>query len=149
MSTYLASLIGVCLTVSLALAVSYKEDGALRLAFGIILLYAAAVPLVGAIDSIDLSDISFEASSDIDTEDAMDQRCAEAFERGIVLFIAEEFGLNGEDICVRAHGFVATDMRAELIEVILCGEARLADFRAIRDKIEKNGFGECDVRVAV
>ncbi len=148
MSGYLTGVIITAALISLALAAAYKEtaDKAVRTALMIFLVYVTVMPLVGAAKDFDLGDFKTEISETED-ESGMKRESERAFANGIALFLAEEFSLNTKDIRVTLSGFDYRTMRAEGITVNLSGEAVFSDFKAIKERIEKNGLGECDVKI--
>lgn len=149
MSAYLGSLIGVSIAVSVALALSYRGGTAEKTAYAIILLYAAVMPVGDLIKNVDLGGLSFDAPSFSQLQSGVSETAEEAFEKGIRAYLADEFSLNMDEVDVLAEDFSADQMRARRVTVTLTGKSVSADYRAIREKVEKNGFGECEVRIEI
>ena len=149
MSAYLAVLVTVSALVTLGTALLYREDGAERMAFLLLLLYVSAVPLIGAVRDFDIGALDFDAVTGEGYYDASASVGCDAFEAGVRAFIAEEFSLDVADISVEACGFSPETVSADLIRVTLSGRARLADRHAIKEKIEKNALGGCEVKIAI
>ncbi len=154
MKEYLVTLIVVGSLISLALCLMYKEDkeglGAVKTAFSILLLYVTVVPLIGMIRNFDAEKPELQIESiDFDTDSALEEVSENAYIGGVRSFVSEEFSLNIDDISVTAEGFDVMNMRAERLTVILSGDAALADYRAIRERLLKNGFEGCEVKIEV
>ena len=149
MSAYFTSLVCISLVISCATALSYKDGGAERFAYSVILLFASLTPLVGAIGKMDVGKIFSEPPAPVVLESRAEVTTEEAFVKGIRAFVADEFDVDMHDVIVETVGFDISEMRAELIRIRLFGEARGADYRAIRERIEKNGFGRCEVKIEI
>lgn len=149
MSAYLTSVITVGALISLALAVSYRSGGAEKTAFMIFLLYVSALPLIGIVRDFEISEITFNFNEGTEYKDAFGEVTREAYENGIRLYIADEYSLDAEDISVRAEGFDAAAVRARVVVVTLSGDARYADYRDMSRRLEKNGLGRCEVKIAI
>lgn len=151
MKEYAVTLAVTSALVSLALALTYRDEeksgGAVRSALMLILLYATLCPLLGAVRNFDIdSDILKEEKYNFEDRFSLSDATEEAFCRGIRLFLADKMSINYDEITVKAKDFDASLMRARKIEVTLVGKAALADYRALREAVEKNGFGECEVK---
>ncbi len=154
MREYAVTLVVTSALVSLALAITYREEerssGAVRSALAVLLLYVTLCPLFGAVRNFDIEDDIFEVEEyDFEDRFSLSGVTEEAFCKGIRLFLADKMSLSAEEITVSAEGFDATAMRARKIKVTLFGKAALADYRAVRETVEKNGFGECEVKSEV
>lgn len=152
MKEYAVSLIAVAALISLSLAAFYKDGkwgATVRCAFAVLLLYATVCPLLsGEAGGFDIRDLKFDAGEyDFSDVSAVDGTSEVAFCNGIRLFLVQEFSLNADDVAVSAEGFDKAEMRAEKVTVRLSGGAVYCDFRAIREKIEKNGMGSCEVKI--
>ncbi len=151
MTGYFISLISVSALISLAIALSYKPEGdggALRGAFAVILLYVTLIPLFSAFSDFDIEKIKFEQEKyNFEDKNYIDETAEDAFARGIRIYISEEFSLEDEDINVELFAFDAQKMKAEKIVVTLSGPAAHADFRAIREKLRRGGFENCEVKI--
>ncbi len=151
MTEYFTALISVSALISIAAALSYKDMGesrALRAAFAVILLYVTVMPLLGALSNFDADDFKFGTEDyDFGGENAAGELTREAFERGVRLYICQEFSLDGDDVSVTVSGFDPIAVRAEKISVRLSGRAAFADFRAIKARLSKNGFDNCEVLI--
>ncbi len=153
MNEYLISLISVSALISLSSAVLYREEKegrAVKCAFAVLLLYILIMPLLGALKSFDPEVLKFDTGAHYPAEESgIEASAEEGFVQGIRLFLADEFSLEQNDIEVKVTGFDFSTVKAEKITIILKGSAAYADFRAVREKIEKNGFGSCEVEIAI
>lgn len=149
MSVYFISVITVSAITSLAMAISYKNDGALRCALTVFLLYVSAVPLINAVRDFDPSEMKFGSVAQTEYEYRIDEMTKEAFENGIRLLVSDTFELDAADVAVRTDGYDCTAMRAGKVTVTLSGTARFADRGAIKRCVEKNGLGTCEVKIEV
>ena len=148
MSEYLISLTVMGAVVSLSFALSYKEDAALKGALMILLLYSFAVPLIGAVRDFDIDAVRLESEPSYEYESKLESVSKAAYENGIRVYIADKFDLDLADISVSAEGYALEAVKAERVNVILSGAARLADYRAIESGLKKNGFDNCEVKIA-
>ena len=154
MREYLISVVTVSALISVALTVLYKNERELGVAakgaFAVILLYVTVLPLLGAFSDFDVSKIKFSSGDfDFSSESALTSSSSAAFEEGVKLFLCEEFSLDTDEIDVSCVGFSQENMKAEKIVVTLKGKSKYADIRAIKEKTEKNGLGECEVKIEI
>lgn len=152
MKEYAVSLIAVTALISFSLVAFYndgKNERTVRCALAAILLYAVLLPLLnGAVPDLGKFELKFNTGAyDFSDADATQEMTEAAFQNGIRLFLADEFSLNAEDISVYTDGFDMAEMKAQRITVRLSGGAIYADRYAIREKIEKNGLGSCEVKI--
>ena len=152
MREYMSALVLVSAVISVALAVTYKESekGGVKCALAVILLYVTIVPIINAARDFDVGELEFCAEDfDFDDNFELSDFTAEAFAHGVRLYVADQFGLDKEEVQVLASGFDEQTSRAEKITVTLGGKAALADARAIREMVEKNGLGACEVKIEI
>ena len=151
MKEYLISVIIVSALISLSLAVSYKEDsgnGALKSALAVLMLYVTVIPLFTALREFDISNIKFDAEKyDFNNQNAVTEISEEGFIRGVRLFISDEFSLDYDEISVEVTEFDPLQLKAKKIIITLRGKAAHADYRAIREKLKKNGFENSEVKI--
>ena len=149
MGEYMLGVSCVCLLVSFASFASVAQNGrgAIKFALGVILLAALIAPLEGLVSGIG-SGLSQIGSGDYKDEGNFSEYTESAFCEGIRLAVAEEFSLEEGDVSVLAIGFSVESMRAELIKIMLYGKAASSDYRAIREFVEENGLGKCEVEIA-
>ena len=148
MSEYLVSLTVMGALVSLSLALSYKDDAALKGALMILLLYIFTVPLINAVKDFDINSPVLDLEYAEEYEGQLESVTRAAYENGIRMYIADKFSLDAADISVKAEGYDVSAVKAERISVVLSGEARMADYRAIEEGLKKNGFDNCEVKIA-
>jgi len=139
----------MCMLVSLASFVSCTDTkrGATKFALGVILLASVMAPIKGIIEGavlpiFDIEDTEYKDSG------AFSEYTEVYFCEGVRLAVADEFSLAAEDIEVIAVGFSAENMRAEIIKITLFRTAVSADYRAVREYIEKNDLGKCEVEIS-
>lgn len=149
MSVYFVSVITVSAISSLAMAISYKSDGAVKCALTVFLLYVSAVPLINAVRDFDPSELDFGAITQTQYEYEINEMTKEAFENGIRLLVSDTFDLDSADVVVRVDGYDYTTVSAGKVTVTLKGTARFADRGAIKRCVEKNGLGVCEVKIEV
>ena len=147
MSEYLVSLTVMGALISLSLALAYRDDGALKVALTVLLLYVFTVPLIGAVRDLDLNIPTLDYGYSEYEGQLEDVSCA-AYENGIRAYIADKYNLDLADISVKADGYDVATVTAKRVSVILSGGARLADYRAIEEGLKKNGFDSCEVKIA-
>ena len=152
MSEYILTLITVSAVISVALALTYKESekSGLRCAFAVILLYVTLVPIINGARNFDVGELEIYADElDFEENFELSDFTGAAFARGVALFVAEEFELDAKEVRAEASGFDPEAARAEKITLTLVGRAALADTRAIRETVEKNGLGACEVKIEI
>ena len=146
MELYLISTAAAVALASFA-SLNKKVSDGLRGALGIVMLAAlfSQIPTVlTEIEQIDPEWYIGDFGSDL-TENAAEN----AFCRGIAAAVAEKFDLDEASVFVECMGFSFAEMRAELIRVELCGSAALADRIGIKNYIEKQQLGECEVVIFI
>ena len=147
MTEYALSLFGMCALLG-ALSLIHYDGGTLERAAGRVLFCAAAVlPILNALTSFNLTlpeipEYKEESGEYIKVAE-------EAFSEGIVRAVCERFSLPEGTVEVEISGFDIRCMRAEKIKITLSGSAITKDRRAIREYLEGEGLGECEVRLRV
>lgn len=146
MNEYLYSLIFICFCISAFSFVSYKEGcrGA-RLAFGILLCFAAAAPIAKALPSVSLDGIIGGIQGGAVGEHIYSENAEKAFEEGIAAAVCSEFSLDSSDVRVTVSGFDFKSMRADGISVFLSGRGVFANIEKIENYITSSGLGKCEV----
>ena len=120
-------------------------DSARRFAFSVLLSLAVVVPLVRAVGDFDFD---FDLESSVPTDDGLYAEVAEeAFADGISSELSARFGIPRDAISVRLVGFDFSAMRASLVKITLFGKGITADVRAIKEYLENENIGECDVKI--
>lgn len=149
MAEYMIGVTCMCMLVSLASFVSCTDTkrGATKFALGVILLASLVVPVKGIVEGavlplFDIKDTEYKDSS------AFSEFTEEYFCEGVRLAVADEFSLDAHDVEVITVGFSVEDMRAEVIKIKLLRAAAGADYRAVREYIEKNDLGKCEVEIS-
>lgn len=146
MTDYLFSLFGLCALLGALSLIHYNPDGAERRASRVLFAAALVLPLFDA--AISLGSLTLPDAPD--TEGGEYLEIAEAaFSDGIARAVSEKFSLPRDSISVESVRFDFKKMRAEKIKITLFGIAALADGRAIREFIEGEGLGECEVKIRV
>ena len=146
----------ICASVALGV-VSYlsypgSSERAVRLCTSVLLLYAVAAPISGAIRYIadfNIEDIAFENSdAPIGSEEYLEVT-KEAFEEGVARLVSEKYGISLNDMQVVAFDFEFKEMKARRIKILLLGKGIFADRRAIESYITESGLGECEVNIQI
>ena len=146
----------ICASVALGV-VSYlsypgSSERAVRLCTSVLLLYAVAAPISGAIRYIadfNIEDIAFENSdAPMGSEEYLEVTRA-AFEEGISRLVSEKYGISLDDMQVVAFDFEFKEMKAKKIKILLLGKGIFADRRAIESYVTESGLGECEVNIQI
>ena len=140
----------ILFAVALCSFIAYDPERARasRTALGVILLAALSALLSDV--ALELKDITYSGSleyEDAEGADFAEQSMSDALERGIRLAVAEKFSFSEENVFVECRGFDLETVSAERISITLSGRAALADIRAVREYVEGEGLGDCEVRV--
>lgn len=138
----------ICVVISFCNFLMYdsNEMKSARFWLGIMLLAALIAPVFSVFKSV----LSFDVGSFEDyTEESefADEVAKKALADGIRRSIADKYSISEEDIEVELIGFNIEKMKAERVYITLSSKAALADSKAIRDYVEKCGFGECITEV--
>lgn len=151
MNTVVILIIGASCVVAVGSSLTHPKHRALSEgALSLILILAIASPVYeyvsGVIDSAEkLPNLpSVEGS-----EGEYERVAKEAFLLGIERLIADEYGLDGEDVSVKCDGFDFSSFSCERIYVTLSGGAATADYRGIKNFIEENFEGECIIEIEI
>lgn len=137
------------LTSLLAVAVpmiSYKENGAVKFATGVLVLYAALIPLTSLDLNLDIESLLPEVSTD---GAEYETTAKEALEGAIRDAVAKEFSLDAQNVTVELSGFEFEKMRAARVSVTLRGGAIINSYEKIEKFVTALGCGECEVRVEI
>ena len=152
LSEYFGTLIAISAVVAFASLLAHDGQGARAAApcLGIILLFVAATPVIGAVGNIADGTYS-DLFGDLDAlpeegEGDYYEAVADAFALGVERMVESEFSLRDSDVTVAVKGFVLTEMRAQSVCVVLSGAAVTADARAIKSRVKEAGLGECEVK---
>ena len=137
--------ISVILSVFLPLVV-YRENSAVKLAAGVLLLYATVIPFAHIVPQLDfsLTPPAFEggeADYELVAEDAL--------KKAILSAVTEEFSIADDALSVELLGFDFEAMRAEKIILTLKGKALFKNYEKIEKFVTAIGCGECEVRVEI
>ena len=124
---------------------SEKQESMMRISLGIIFICAVISPLVSMVRGI--ADMDFTQGESFAVDNVYEKTAEEAFCRGVMLALAEEFSLSKEEVSVKTYGFSAESISCERISVTLSGKACFADTLAIRTFIEDNNWGKCEVKL--
>lgn len=153
MKEYLVTAFVLTLIAGVCTALShdgYKKASAT--AVGVIVISTLIVPLTslgeGVKDFIQGTDNIPEGS----VGNGYFEVAEEAFCQGIAEAVSKKFGVKSEHISVRSEGFLAEEMRAERITVLLTGSAVISDITSIRKFIEESFVsdgGVCRVEIEV
>jgi hypothetical protein len=145
MKTYVIGVFLIAVLASMLRLLGYRSGVAERVTLGIICVYIILSPIKNlSLESLDdLFDIP-----EIETGEGAEPILEEALADGIARSVAEKFSLKTGDISVRLFGFDAKKMSAEVIEIILSGNAVTADFRQIESYINEMNIGECRVEIS-
>ena len=149
MGEYLLGLFSVCAVCAVCAMLSYKKGGAEKLALGVLMLYAVAMPAVELIDGWngELS-LNIPESSEMESEE-LAAVAREAFEDGIRKHICERLSLGEECVSVRAVDFDLSQMRAGNVSVLLSGKGALCDYKSLEKYLNGLGLGECRVEIEI
>lgn len=153
MTEYLYGLIAIGAVTFIAGLISYggECDRTIKGALGVVLLSFIISPILtlfGSLSDIDFGGIFDYSDEDIKIEDSLYYKTAEeSFCVGIERLLSEELNIPSDDIEVYTEGFSLGEMRAKRITIILSGSGVYADYRRVINTIEREGLGECEVRL--
>lgn len=147
MTEYALSVFGMCALLGALSLIHYNKDGAERSAQRVLFAAALVLPLLNTAVSFDGVLPSLPPYSEEEGE--YSEVIAEAFCDGVGRAVRERYSLPDGTVRVEVTGFDPRSMRAEKIEITLSGRAITIDRWAIKDFIEGEGLGECEVRVSV
>ena len=139
------------LFISIALNLAHpKQEKAMRISLGVILLSVIMLPLVDIIVNNELELKLPEFSGEINTE-MSDDMIETAFEDGIREYICTSYDLPDTDVRVMADGFDLSSMTAKRLYVTLNGEGIYIDYRSLSDRLAKEFTrgGECRIELDI
>ena len=139
----------VALAASLSGFVAYRvTDKWHKLSVSVILLSVIATPLFGLISEIPSTNFSefFETEGGVQNSDEFERVGKEAFENGMCRLVAQKFGIPEASVYVKAEGYDAFSMKAELIRITLVGEGFGVDYKSMESYVRGLGLGSCEVR---
>lgn len=145
------SVFAICVAVGFFGFISHgRLRSAERVTMGIIMLWVIISPLSSAVKNIDFNNLGFSDVIDLpETDGGYSAVAEEAFGRGIILLVAEEFSLNASDMRVKISGFNPETMSAEKIRLTLVKNAAMADYRAVESFLNKQNLGKCEVEIEI
>ena len=151
MKEYMISVFAICVAVGLFGFLSHgRLRSAERVTMGIIVLWVIISPLSSAVKNIDFDDLGFSDVGQLpELNGGYSAVAEEAFGRGIILLVADEFSLDPSDMRVKITGFDPETMSAEKIRLILGGGAAMADYRAVESFLNKQNLGKCEVEIEI
>ena len=145
---YFVGLIYVCLLFALMLSLAHKRTRpAVSFGMGILLICTILLPLVDIIEDFSVDEYLEEICDDVKYDDVSDSDIELAFEEGIALYVAEEYGVGREYVTVGVDGFDIERLRADRIYVTFSGTAIGVDYKKVEADLIKNftDGGECEV----
>ena len=140
----------ILFAVALCSFVAYDSEKARasRTALGVILLAALSGLLADvALELKDITSLDALEYEDVEWAEFAEQSMSGALERGVRLAVAEKFSFSEDDIRVECRGFNLETVSAERISITLYGGAAISDIRAVREYVEGEGLGDCEVKV--
>ncbi|MBP3402173.1 MAG: hypothetical protein J6K85_03835 [Clostridia bacterium] len=147
MSEYAIGVFVISAVVGICSHIAYKgKSDPSRLALAIILLCVVVSPIADM--TLDGSFVSAEYDESI-IGDGYEGVAEQAFGRGILSAVADEFSLDEDNLRVEIDGFDFDKMRAERIRVILSGRAALADNKSIEKYINGLDRGVCECEIEI
>lgn len=152
MSTYLVGLVAVSALIGVSSYVSYDQrwNRTLRFTSSLVLLCAVIAPFISFLRDAEFSLSEIEKETEIRIEDSeLSEGAEKAFCDGVRRYICESFSLSEGEVEVKSYGFDLVTVKAEKIKVILYGSAVFSDSRAIAERVESAGLGECEVNIGV
>lgn len=149
MESYFAQIFAAAAVITACSLFAYKGGRATKFALSILLVYTVLTPLSaliadfgGLLDEDELSGID-GYSKDYE-EVAMNAFC-----EGVDKLVCSELELDTECVRVVCRGFNYKKMKSELVSVILSGRAIVADRLKIKQIVEDNGLGKCEVKIEI
>ncbi len=145
---YMAAALAVCALLSALslLRLPSEVEQAERAAFSVLLIAALAAPTASVLSYV--GDVIRLPVGERPTPDTAlyEQALTDAFAEGIRRAVCDKFSVGDTAVRVDVRGFSVKEGRAEHICVLLYGGAWHVDHRAVKDYIEKEGWGACEVR---
>ncbi len=149
MADYLKEILAVTVVVTACSLIAHRSGRATRFAFAVLIIYTVLTPISSLFSELDNGGLE-ELSPDLGELDREYEEVAErAFCLGIKELITSELGLSGDGVRVLCEGFDYKNMRAERIRVLLSGACITADTLMIRQTVEKNRLGRCEVEIEI
>ena len=147
MSEYAIGVFVISAVVGICSHIAYKgKSDPSHLALTIVLLYVVVSPIAEM--TLDGSLVGVEYDESI-IGDGYEGVAEQAFGRGILSAVADEFSLDKENLRVEIDGFDFQKMTAERIRVILSGRAALADRKGIEKYVNKLEIGVCECEIEI
>ena len=147
MSEYAIGVFVISAVVGICSHIAYKgKSDPSRLALAIILLSVVVSPIADMTLDGSLAGVEYDESI---IGDGYEGVAEQAFGRGILSAVAEEFSLDEDNLRVEIDGFDFDKMRAERIRVILSGRAALADNKSIEKYINGLDRGVCECEIEI
>lgn len=147
MSEYAIGVFVISAVVGVCSHIAYKgKSDPSHLALAIVLLYVVVSPIAEMTLSGSLAKPEYDESI---IGDGYEGVAEQAFGRGILSAVADEFSLDTENLRVAIDGFDFEKMRAERIRVILSGRAALADHKGIEKYINSLDRGVCECEIEI
>ena len=137
--------IAICATVALLSFISHTgaDNGGERLVLGAIFLLAT---VTGACEL--LGEATFAATDtvpDAYCTNKAEEVAKDAFCRGIVHLISEEYSLPTGSVAVSAEGFSLSTLSAERVGITLGGKGLMVDRAAVLRLLSDSGIKNCEV----
>ena len=148
LNSYFSVIMTLCLFLAVAQSVAHPRFATVtNLGAGVLVICAIMLPLVDIIRDFDVNDFYDKLLEDIEYTDATDSSIELAFEEGIADYVSQEWGVDKEDVSVRADGFDMESLTAERIYVTLSRKGLLLDYKRIEEKLalEFTRGGDCEV----
>ena len=151
MSGYAVTIFTAALAASFCACMSYggKMKGATSAALCVLVLSVVISPLslIGEIstDSIDKILEELDSLTDISEQDGYIGTVKETAEESLAGLVAEEFGLNADNVNINIQFSDDGKFSVEAVTVTLSGSAAFADGKSIAHYITENFGGECEV----
>ena len=145
---YFVGLIYVCTIFAVVLSLAHKKTrSVVTFGAGILLICAILLPLVDIIKDFSVDEYLGEICDGIKYDDMNDSDIELAFEKGIALYVAEEYGVGREYVTVGVDGFDIESLRADCIYVTFSGVAIGVDYKKVEADLSKKftDGGECEV----
>ena len=146
MSKYFYSVVALTLLFSVLSFVSYrKNDGAVRFAFGVIMIAALLLPLWDILPTLDIGAIIEEIKDSVPDTPLYEEKTEKAIAEGVEKAVCEKFSFSEDCVSAIVFGFDFGEMKAEKIKLTLRGGAVFADAKAVKKFVSELGLGVCEV----
>ena len=148
LSGYFSATLTTCIFIAVLLNLAHPRlKSASVFGAGILLVCVIMLPLVDIIEDFSIEEYLEEICDGVKYDDVSDSDIELAFEEGIALYVAEEYGVGREYVTVGVDGFDIESLRADRIYVTFSGTAIGVDYKKVEaDLIKKfTDGGECEV----